>query len=145
MATLTFTLTMFNTSLQAMCSQNASPLLPTLKLALLDQASAVTEDTSDSGDEFLSDLSGANILSEVTLTTPTFTNRILSCDVSAVNEFPDVGSGNTADKILLYSDTGVASTSRLWGIATLSSPITGDDNPDDLQLPNNGLYRIGPA
>ena len=135
----TFTLSPFLKSINSILSGTPSVLDTTLKLALLDQASAVTEDLTATGDEFLADLTGYNILSEVTLVSPTLTNLLLSCDASATGEMPDPGSGNTADKIILYSDTGSAATSRLLGIATLSSAIVGDDVADDLQVPSGLL------
>lgn len=125
-------------------SSSAHLLEATLYAALLDQASAITEDLTDTGDEFLSDLVGYNILSEIPLPTPAVVERTLEFDDSALAEMTDVGSGNTADKILFYTRTGVDTTSRVWAIATLSAPISGDDNDDNLTAAN-GIFRIGPA
>ncbi len=144
MATVTVTLTPFRASIGSMMDSAANLLDSTLYIALLDQASSVTEDTTDSGDEFLSDLAGYNILSEIAAPSPAIVNRVLTIDDTALDELTDVGSGNTSDKILLYTRTGVDASSRLWGIGTLSSAISGDDNDDNLEVPN-GILRIGPA
>jgi len=138
MATITATLSVFKKSLQTVLSSSSHYLESTLYLALLDASSPVTEDTTVTGDEFLSDLAGASILSEIPITTPTIANLLLDGDDSAVDELTDVGSGNSADKALLYTKTGSAATSRVWAIGTLSSPISGDDLDDDLQF-SSGL------
>ena len=134
MATITTTFAVFKKSLQAVLSTSEHYLQGTLTFAILDNASPVTEDLTVTGDEFLDELTGYNILSQVAVTTPTLTNLLLDGDDSGASELTDIGSGELGNKVLLYDNTGTPATSRLWAIGTLSSNITGDAVDDDLQF-----------
>ena len=76
----------------------------TVKAALVDTGTY----TYGAAHEFLSDLSG-RVGTDVTLGTKTFTNGAFD---SADPTWSSV-SGNTAEAIVLYIDTGSAATSRL--------------------------------
>lgn len=134
MATVTTTLAVFKKSLQAALSTSEHYLQGTLTLAVLDNAAPVTEDLTVTGNEFLDELTGYNILSQVAVSTPTLTNLLLDGDDSGASELTDIGSGEVGNKVLLYDNTGTPATSRLWAIGTLSSNITGDAVDDDLQF-----------
>ena len=133
MATVTTTLTPFKKSLQAALATSANYLQGTLTLAVLDNATPVTEDTSVTGDEFLDELGGV-ILSSWAVASPTLTGLLLDGDDTGSAELTDIGSGEVGNKVILYDNTGVAATSRLWAIGTLSSNITGDTVDDDIQF-----------
>lgn len=134
MATITTTFAVFKKSLAAVLSTSAHYLQGTLTLAVLDNASSVTEDTTVTGDEFLDELTGQVILQKVAVSTPVLTGLLLDGDDSGLAELADIGSGNNANKTILFDDTGVASTSRLWAIGTLSALLAGDTVDDDIQF-----------
>jgi len=143
MATITSTLAIFKKSFQAVLTGSANYLQGTPTLAILDKASAVTEDLTVTGDEFLSEVAGQVILQTWAITTPTLTNLLLDGDDSGAAELIDITTGKTGDKIILYDNTGVAATSRVWSIGSLSVDLVGDDVNDDLQFPSGFINFDG--
>jgi len=113
----------------------------TFKIALVDTGT-YTADVSDTGDEFLSDLSG--VLETATLATPTWVNRIFDAD-DFVGNFPDSGGGATGEALVIYKDTGVAGTSPLilYLDTVTGLPITLDGTPDSLTFNASGIYKLG--
>lgn len=83
-----------------------------------------TPDTSASGDEFLSDISGGNRIATVTVSGITITDGAVT--VSGTLTFSSV-TGSTVTQMALYKDTGSAATSPLlilFDTFTSGMPIT---------------------
>jgi len=112
----------------------ANAIYPKFKEALLDGSAnidindgtvkAVLIDTADevynAADTFLSDVTGAGIVGTAqTIANTTVTNGLFDGDNVS---FPTV-SGDQAEAILIYIDTGSAATSRL--VAFLDTGVTG--------------------
>lgn len=94
-------------------SANTS-LTGTLKVALVDTGTYTFSQTHD----FLDDLSGV-VGTAQTLANKTYTNGVLDADDVT---FTSV-SGNSAEALVFYIDTGVAGTSRL--VAYIDTGVTG--------------------
>ena len=112
----------------------------TIKIALV--TSGYTPDFTDTGDEFESDL-GANILDEMNLPSLTWVDRVLdAADIVIV--FPD-NNGGTGIALVLYKDTGTASTSRLIAyFDTLTGlPVVQDGNSDSITFDASGILKLG--
>ncbi len=112
----------------------ANAIYPKFKAALLDAAAnvdlndstvkAVLLDTADeaynAADEFLSDVTGAGIIGTAqTIGNTTVTGGLFDGD----NVTFTAVSGDQAEAILIYIDTGVAGTSRL--VAFIDTGVTG--------------------
>lgn len=92
-----------------------SALTGTVKVALVDTGTY----TYSASHQFLSDLSGVVGTAQTIGATKTYTNGVFDgADVT----FTSV-SGNTAEALVIYIDTGVAGTSRL--VAFLDTNVTG--------------------
>lgn len=112
------------------------------RLALVDTGT-YTVDTSDTGHQYESDLSG--VLTEPLLVTPTWVNRVFdAADFSGT--YTDPGGGGTGEAFVLYKDTGTPATSPL--IAYFDSPaalpITLDGTDDSITFNASGIFKIGP-
>lgn len=113
-----------------------SSLDGTLKVALVDTGTY----TYSASHEFLSSLSGV-VGTAQTIGTKTYTNGVLDgADVT----YPAV-TGNSAEAIVLYLDTGVAGTSRL--VAYIDTGVTGlpvTPNGGDINITWNasGIFAL---
>ena len=127
----------YSTALQALGDAGLDLGAGTFKIALC--TSAYSADTSDSGDDFFDDVSG--VLTTVTLTSVVWN---IAREFSAADAtVTDPGSG-TATQIVLYKDTGVASTSPLIGYDNTATnlPITFDGTDDALDF-GSYLLKLG--
>jgi hypothetical protein len=107
--------------------------------------SSYTPDTTESGHQYLSDISGGyRVTSGVALTSKSISNGIFT---AATLVFPTVTSGSTATYLILYKNTGTDSTSAL--ITKIDSgtnlPVstTGGDI-DILWDGTNGIIKLNP-
>jgi hypothetical protein len=98
-----------------MQNSSDSSLTGTVKVALVDTGTY----TYSASHQFLSDLTGVVGTAQTIGATKSYTNGVFDgADVT----FSAV-SGNTAEALVLYIDTGVAGTSRL--VAYLDTSVTG--------------------
>lgn len=112
-----------------------SSLGGTVKAALVDTGVY----TYSAAHQFLSDLTG-RVGTDQTLGTKTYVNGVLD---AADTTFPAV-TGNTAEAIVLYIDTGVAGTSRL--VAYIDTGVSGlpvTPNSGDINITWNAAGIIG--
>lgn len=113
-----------------------SSLGGTLKVALVDTGTY----TYNASHEFLSSLSGV-VGTAQTIGTKTYTNGVLDgADVTYT-----AVTGNSAEAIVLYLDTGVAGTSRL--VAYIDTGVTGlpvTPNGGDINITWNasGIFAL---
>jgi hypothetical protein len=134
----------------------ANAIYPKFKAALLDAAAnvdlndstvkAVLLDTADeaynAADEFLSDVTGAGIIGTAqTIGSTTVTGGLFDGD----NVTFIAVSGDQAEAILIYIDTGVAGTSRL--VAFIDTGVTGlpvTPNGGDITITWNasGIFQL---
>jgi hypothetical protein len=115
---------------QALLNQSANSNLSSgnVKVLLLDTA----DDTYNSADEFLSDIVGAGIVANSgNLASKTFTNGLFD----AADAVFTSASGDQAEALIIYIDTGNAATSRL--VAYFDTGVTGLP-----VLPNTGNINI---
>lgn len=114
-----------------------SSLAGTVKVALVDTGVY----TYSAAHEFYSSVSSAVVGTPQTLGSKTFTDGVFD---AADATFPAV-SGNTAEALVIYIDTGTAGTSRL--VAYLDSGVTGlpvTPNGGDVNVNWNasGIYAL---
>lgn len=98
----------------------------TIKAILV--TSGYSPDTSESGDEFLSDISGADIVATEAVTGITIAAGAVLPSGSVT--FPAV-TGSVATQVVLYKDTGSGATSPLailYDTFTSGMPVTPDGN-----------------
>lgn len=92
-----------------------SSLAGTLKVALIDTGTY----TYSASHEFWTSASASSIGTPQTLASKTYVNGLLD---AADSTFPAV-TGTTAEALIIYLDTGTASTSRL--VAYIDTGVTG--------------------
>lgn len=120
--------------MEAMISQafSGSPTITgTLKAVLLDLA----DYTYDAAHDFYNDASAAAVGTPVTLSSLTFTNGLLDAADSVLSAV----TGDPAEAVLLFLDTGTPSTSRL--VAYYDTGVTGlpvTPNSGNISIPWNG-------
>ena len=116
-------------------------LTDTIKIALID----LTKYTYSAAHQFLSDLIGSTdprIGTDQTLTSPSVTNGVFNA-ASPVT-FSSV-SGNTAGAVVIYKDTGTASTSPLIAYEDTIASGAISITPNGLDIVINfdsGAYKI---
>lgn len=132
----------YNTALQAAFDGSGVDLTSAdVRVAFVD--SGYTADLSDTGDEFLSDVTAAGtVLTTVDLANVSWNARVLDADDATI---PDPGGGTEATQIVVYVHTGTDSTSRLLGHSSSASglPLIFDGTDDNLTLNAGGLLKIG--
>lgn len=111
----------------------------TIKVALLD-----TDVTGfNAAHEFYSDLSSAVVGTPVTLASKTFTSGVFD---AADSTFTAV-TGNVCEALILYKDTGTASTSPLIGFIDTGTnlPVTPVGSDIDVTWPSgsNKIFKLG--
>lgn len=118
-------------------SANSNPSSGTVKVALIDTA----DEAYNAADQFLSDVTAAGIVAtSPALTTKTFTNGVFDADDVT---FTGV-TGDQSEALIVYIDTGVASTSRLMlFIDTASSGLPVTPNSGNINVTwDNGANKI---
>lgn len=119
-------------------SANSALSTGTVKAVLIDTA----DEAYNAADTFLSDITGAGIVGTAqTIGTKTVTNGLFDGDNVT---FTGV-TGDQAEAILIYIDTGVAGTSRL--VAWLDTGVTGlpvTPNGGDITITWNasGIFQL---
>jgi len=135
----------YNKFLAALAAGSIDLTSGTFKMVLCDSAT-YTADLTDSGDEFLSDISGGARLTTGTLTT---TFGVLASRVFDASDFtgtfPDPGGGATGEILVIYKDTGVEATSPLlFYYDTITGlPMTLDGTDDTVQFNASGIWKLG--
>jgi hypothetical protein len=109
----------------------------TVKIALIDTGVY----TYSASDEFFSSASAAVIGTAVTLTTKSITNGVFdAADVT----FTSV-AGASVEALIIYKDTGTASTSPLIlyiDVAASGLPVTPNGNNIDVQFNASGIFAL---
>ena len=115
-----------------------SALSGTVKAVLIDTA----DEAYNAADEFYSSITGAGVIGTAqTIANKTFVNGLFDGD----NVTFTTVSGDQAEAILIYIDTGVAGTSRLvaWldtGVTGL--PITPNGGNIDITWHASGIFQL---
>ena len=110
----------------------------TVKVAIIDTA----DEAYNAADEFLSDITGAGIVAtSPALTSKTVTNGVFDAADPTITGV----TGDQAEALIFYVDTGVAGTSRL--IAFLDSgwtglPVTPNGSDITLQFNASGIFAL---
>jgi hypothetical protein len=110
-----------------------------LKIALV-RSSDVDPNANAGGHDFLDDISAG-----VLATTGNLTSVTVSTDgvVDAANApITDPGGGATADRAVLYYDTGTASTSRLIHLWDTGISYTLDGTNDNVVINASGMFKL---
>jgi hypothetical protein len=112
----------------------------TIKVRLVN----ITSTPYNAAHEFLSDLAGAAIGTDQTLTNPTVTNGVFDADNPT---WTAVASGSTVTGYIIYKDTGSAATSNLiafFDTDASSNPINIATNDGDITLTINasGIFSL---
>lgn len=109
----------------------------TIKIALIDTGSY----TYSSSDEFWSAASAAQVGTSATLASKTITDGVFdAADVT----FTSV-SGVSVEALIIYKDTGTASTSPLImfiDVAASGLPVTPNGNNIDIQFSASGIFAL---
>jgi hypothetical protein len=109
-----------------------------VKAVLVDLA----DYTYSAAHQFLSDVpAGARVATSPNLANKTFTNGVFDADDTT---FPGV-TGDQAEAIITYIDTGTPTTSRLLTFADSGTglPVTPNSGDIDLEWNANGIGRLG--
>lgn len=109
----------------------------TIKIVLIDLA----DYTYSAAHEFLSDVgSAARVSTTVALTGKTSTNGEAGCN----NPTFTAVTGDTAEAIIVYKDTGVESTSPLLAYVDNGGTMTVTPNGNDITVlfDSNGIFSI---
>lgn len=110
----------------------------TVKVMVIDTA----DEVYNAADEFLSDITGAGIVAtSPALTTKTVTNGVFDADDPTITGV----TGDQAEALIFFVDTGVAGTSRL--IAFLDTgwtglPVTPNGSDITLQFNASGIFAL---
>jgi hypothetical protein len=109
----------------------------TIKIALIDTGSY----TYSSSDEFWSAASAAQVGTSATLASKTITDGVFdAADVT----FTSV-SGVSVEALIIYKDTGTASTSPVImfiDVAASGLPVTPNGNNIDIQFSASGIFAL---
>ncbi len=112
-----------------------------IKAVLVDSA-AYTPNTTISGHAFLSDIPvAARLAITPALTSVTWVDATLD---AADQTLPDPGGGATGEFLVVFEDTGTATTSRLIIFMDTAEgiPATQDGTPDTIVWAAEGIFKL---
>lgn len=120
-------------------ANNISLIDETVKISLIDTA----DTTFSSIHEFYADLANSNdgVIATETLSNITVTNGVLDADDVLFESL----SGDSAEALLIWIDTGDANTDRLvaWMDTNIDGlPITPDSSNVDILWSTSGIFKL---